>query len=548
MSGVFLSYSRADRDLAERIVVGLRGLGADVWWDEDMPGVDWREELNRQLERLSAVLVIWTPASSGSKNVMAEARLGDRKEKLVNVICGVTSPPAPFDAINGLPLDGWTGAVGHHGWERVVRTVEDFLVKSGDAKPGELIGALRERQTAIRERQQALAQAEDAFRDAKSAEGEASEASHLAETAFEAAEEQLGWVVSRRGAASLLRAAQGELDTAGARREVAQATLQAAAATLASASRAMTRARSELERATGEPAARAPSASDRTASEALRAAPPASEPSAAESPPPTAVASHPADPTAGGMDNDPTGAAPAPPGPMSSQDSTGDPSRAETAPAAPAAEAATVVERSGQAPAPGVRAAESWRWTVPNRRVLIGLAGVAALILAWLAAPAAGRWYHIAHLQRLANAGVSGAQFELAFLYQDGGSPPFLPADPAKAEYWFERAAAQGDTDAQAYVAEDYQRGTGVAEDWAKAVFWDTKAAAQTGGGVVQEDRAAAELRLAQMYEQGGANLPADPVKARAWYVKAAADGDKDAIAWLAQNPSSAAPTNSIPP
>ena len=547
MSGVFLSYSRADRDLAERIVLGLRGLGADVWWDEDMPGVDWREELNRQLERLSAVLVIWTPASSGSKNVMAEARLGDRKEKLVNVICGVPSPPAPFDAINGLPLDGWTGSVGHHGWERVVRTVEDFLVKSGDAKPGELIGALRGRQTAIRERQQAFAQAEDAFRDAKSAEGEASEASHAAETAFEAAEEQLGWVVGRRGAASLLRAAQGELDAASARREAAQSMLQSAATALASASRAMTRARSELERETGEPTARAPLVSDPAAAEALRSSPtPPSEPSPAESESLAPVAAHPADATTGGVDNDLADAAAAAPNRAPASDPAIVP---RDAPTPHAVEAAPAAERSEQVTAPSGRpAGGTWRWGLPSRRVLVALAGVAALILAWLAAPLAGRWYHISHLQQLANAGERDAQSDLAFLYKDNGSPPFLPGDPAKAEYWFERAGDQGDNDAQFYVAEDYQWGTGVAQDWSKAVSWYQKAATLAGGGVVQEDRATAEARIAQMYEQGGPNLTADPAQAHAWYVKAAADGDKNAIAWLAQNPSGAAPTNSIPP
>ena len=49
MSGVFLSYSRGDRALAEQIIQGLRALGIDVWWDEDMPGVDWQEELERQI-------------------------------------------------------------------------------------------------------------------------------------------------------------------------------------------------------------------------------------------------------------------------------------------------------------------------------------------------------------------------------------------------------------------------------------------------------------------------------------------------------------------
>ncbi|HEX4098914.1 MAG TPA: toll/interleukin-1 receptor domain-containing protein, partial [Caulobacteraceae bacterium] len=170
MSGVFLSYSRADRDLAERIVKGLRGLGADVWWDEDMPGVDWREELERQINELSAVLVIWTPSSSQSKNVMSEARLGDRKDKLVNVVWGVPAPPPPFDIINALPLEGWNGRDTHHGWVRVVRTVEDCLARSGGVQRGELTDALAEHEASIRKNEDDLAAATDAFQAAQQAE------------------------------------------------------------------------------------------------------------------------------------------------------------------------------------------------------------------------------------------------------------------------------------------------------------------------------------------------------------------------------------------
>ena len=523
MSGIFLSYSRADRDLAERVVTGLRGLGADVWWDEDMPGVDWRAELDRQLDQLSAVLVIWTAASSGSKNVMAEARLGDRKEKLVNVICGVTSPPPPFDAINGLPLDGWDGGVMHHGWERLVRTVESFLVKSGDARPDALVAALRAQQTALRDKQQALTDAEEAFREAKTAEGEAAEASHLAETAFSAAEEQLGWVASRRGATSLLRAAQGELDTAAAKREEAQALLQATAAALATASRAMTRARNELQRELPSSFGRAPSIATPppVASESVSAPPPSPQmaPSAPELDPPASSRTTPphADP------EPPSGAS--------------DPVHALSTPSVPQPSLAWRALHAG-----------GWRWRRPGRREWFILAGIALALVALMSQPAIGKWWHVTHLQNLANQGDSSAQSDLASLYDDSGGLPFLPKDEAKAAYWFEKAANQGDTFAQYRIAGIYQYGVGVSEDWAKAVFWTQKLAARVGGGVLQEDRANAELSLAQMYEQGGPNLAADPAQARAWYVRAAADGAKDAVAWLAQHPSTPAAANSIPP
>ena len=95
MSGIFLSYSRVDRALAEQVLAGLRGLGVDVWWDEDMPGVDWQQELEHQINELAAVLVLWTPASINSKNVRDEARLSQHTDKLINVLAGVSAPPFP---------------------------------------------------------------------------------------------------------------------------------------------------------------------------------------------------------------------------------------------------------------------------------------------------------------------------------------------------------------------------------------------------------------------------------------------------------------------
>src|ERR1700761_7265223 len=118
MSGVFLSYSRGDRVLAGQIIRGLRALGVDVWWDEDMRGVDWQEELERQSEQLDAVIVLWTANSTGSKNVRDEARLALDIEKLVNVLSGAPKPPFPYDRVNGLPLDDWNGHDPHGGWTR----------------------------------------------------------------------------------------------------------------------------------------------------------------------------------------------------------------------------------------------------------------------------------------------------------------------------------------------------------------------------------------------------------------------------------------------
>jgi hypothetical protein len=244
---VFLSYSRGDRALAERVVRGLRHIGVDVWWDEDMPGVDWQEELARQIQQLTAVVVIWTPLSSASKNVRDEARLGQHTEKLVNALFGVAAPPFPFDRINGLPLDGWTDREPHGGWTRLVQTIEERLVAAGLAKPGELTSALAEREKTIRLRREELGAAEETFQAAKAGEEAAADAVAAAGAALETAEELLRLVVERRASDPVLRASQGDVETA--RNGLAGVTAQktAAAATLAGASRGLARARAELE-------------------------------------------------------------------------------------------------------------------------------------------------------------------------------------------------------------------------------------------------------------------------------------------------------------
>jgi hypothetical protein len=248
MSGVFLSYSRGDRALAEQIIQGLRALGIDVWWDEDMPGVDWQEELERQISGLAGVVVLWTPNSSASKNVRDEARLGLRTEKLVNVLAGAPEPPFPFDRVNGLPLDGWTGREPHRGWMRVVQTIEALIVKAGGAKPGEIMAVLAERDQALRLTRANVEDAEHTFQDAQLHEAESGEAASAASAALVQAEGQLQRMVEMRVSSAVMRTAQQELDDAQTAKTEASQAHRTAKAALSEASRTLARARTALDR------------------------------------------------------------------------------------------------------------------------------------------------------------------------------------------------------------------------------------------------------------------------------------------------------------
>ncbi len=108
MTVVFLSYAHADRDLAGRIVRGFKAAGVDAWWDEKMPGVDWRQALERQIGELDGVVVLWTPASKDEAAVKDAARLALPAGKLINAAAGA-SPPFPYESADGASLGGRRG-------------------------------------------------------------------------------------------------------------------------------------------------------------------------------------------------------------------------------------------------------------------------------------------------------------------------------------------------------------------------------------------------------------------------------------------------------
>jgi len=248
MSGVFLSYSRADHALAAQIIRGLRAVGVAVWWDEDMRGVDWQQELERQISDLAAVVVLWTPNSANSKHVRDEARLGLETDKLVNASGGLPKPPFPYDRINALPLDGWTGREPHRGWTRLVETVEEKLVAAGGAEAGGIIEALSRREREVRQQQRAVLQAREAFQAAQAREGETADAAQAARAALERAEAQHQSVVNMRTSPAVQHAARQELGAARAAKDEVERVLRAAKADLAEASRTLTRAETSLEK------------------------------------------------------------------------------------------------------------------------------------------------------------------------------------------------------------------------------------------------------------------------------------------------------------
>jgi TPR repeat protein len=91
------------------------------------------------------------------------------------------------------------------------------------------------------------------------------------------------------------------------------------------------------------------------------------------------------------------------------------------------------------------------------------------------------------------------------------------PQDYAKAAYWLQKAAEQGEAEAQVFLGEMYKNGDGVPQDNAKAAYWIQKSAEQ---GCIY-----GQLVLSVLYGEGK-GVPQDHTKADYWFHRAAEQDD----------------------
>ncbi|HWH22494.1 MAG TPA: toll/interleukin-1 receptor domain-containing protein [Allosphingosinicella sp.] len=93
MPDIFLSYSRSDREVAERIQARLTSEGYDVFWDQNTPpGTDWDTWIRDRLKESRCVLVLWSRSSVVSPNVRHEAIIGRERAKLLPVMVDDLNP------------------------------------------------------------------------------------------------------------------------------------------------------------------------------------------------------------------------------------------------------------------------------------------------------------------------------------------------------------------------------------------------------------------------------------------------------------------------
>jgi adenylate cyclase len=134
MSDIFISYARSTADQAQAVAAALRGLGYDVWRDDELPAHRaYAEVIEERLRSAKAVVVVWSAEAAKSQWVRAEANVAREAGTLVQLRLDATVPPLPFNEIQCADMTGWAGDLEAHGWKKVVASVADLIV--GRAPP-----------------------------------------------------------------------------------------------------------------------------------------------------------------------------------------------------------------------------------------------------------------------------------------------------------------------------------------------------------------------------------------------------------------------------
>lgn len=110
MTSVFLSYAREDLARARQLAGALEVAGYDLWWDRHVQaGESFGAQIEEQLDRADAVVVLWSKSAVRSSWVQDEASVGRDTARLVPLLLDATPPPLGFRQFQALDLSGWRG-------------------------------------------------------------------------------------------------------------------------------------------------------------------------------------------------------------------------------------------------------------------------------------------------------------------------------------------------------------------------------------------------------------------------------------------------------
>jgi adenylate cyclase len=137
MADVFVSYARSDKALVAPLVAAIEAQGWSVWWDPEIDaGQQFDDQIEAELKKARAVVVVWTPTSAASRWVRGEAREAADRGTLVPVRFEGASLPMDVRAIHTTDLDGWGENAQGPQFQALLRSLGAMIVRQGGPQAG----------------------------------------------------------------------------------------------------------------------------------------------------------------------------------------------------------------------------------------------------------------------------------------------------------------------------------------------------------------------------------------------------------------------------
>jgi len=128
MADIFVSYSSEDRDKVSSLVESLEMQNWSVWWDRQItPGEGFADEIDREIQQASCVVVVWSSHSIESRWVKSEALEAMEKEILVPIKIEEVRIPVAFKQIQTVELVGWPESQTEDDYPKLMEAIANLV-------------------------------------------------------------------------------------------------------------------------------------------------------------------------------------------------------------------------------------------------------------------------------------------------------------------------------------------------------------------------------------------------------------------------------------
>jgi hypothetical protein len=131
---IFISYTREDSEVAQRLANELACHGWLVFWDRELlPGATWRTQIQSALNSAKVVIVVWSSTSVDSRWVEIEADHAFQRDVYIPVKVDDCHLPLGLSHIQVADLRAWNRAPGHLLPEVLIHALSRRLRTGGGA-------------------------------------------------------------------------------------------------------------------------------------------------------------------------------------------------------------------------------------------------------------------------------------------------------------------------------------------------------------------------------------------------------------------------------